>query len=205
MSISERNTSRPSEASRALENLADKIQLLPNNDVRMGLEEDFCYLSRKIEYLTEAAAIAAYRELHSRVRFAVAKADIDELKARLCSQGGLFQWTRSLWGDRLDKWLMGHDISNFNTDTINAFFDEAAAIAEELDCQIEKASQPTRRYPTSPEKTGKTARERPKTARTARNKAADRAEENRRHLKGPSGGGGHQSHPSNKGEGKRKK
>lgn len=119
------------------ERLASEIERLPQSSkIRKELEVEHAYAERWPKFST-------YRTLRPQVttaRTEVAETNLRALKAELANQGGMIEWNRSLWETRLDKWLQGYEASGFNT--VDAFFDEASAIAEELDRQIRKASRP---------------------------------------------------------------
>lgn len=173
-------------AEQAFGHLASEIERLPKSKIRTALEIEHAYA----EYQPNSAVYRDFRDLRflvTKARAEVAKTDLHALKAELANQGGLIEWNRSPWETRLNKWLLGYEASGF--DTVGAFFDEAATIAEAFDLAIYKARPQPRRFlkQEAPAHTGKTLRELKKTARTARNKAA-RAEENRGHVKGKSPG-----------------
>lgn len=188
-----------------LKPLAFEIKRLPpESEARRNLEEIYMYLFRIFERLPEDKAVKAYRALRAKItaaRFERARAELTDLHRQLNLTGDGVKWNRQPAGKILADWLRGPSTW---PDSVDESFILADEIYHELSRRIEEASQPRySRKHTEMAHTGKTENEVEKRARHLKNRAA-RADENRAHKKGPSGGGGHQSHPSNKKGGKKR-
>ena len=134
----------------AFSTLAWEIKHLPYNQTRKDLETDFCWLWFMVDRLPEKEAIRHYRTLRAQVseeevkqalqaRIQYAAGTLDGLTERLANLGGAHDWNRSEWAVRLADWTKGHEASGL---AVEANFEEASDIAEELDKRIAALSTP---------------------------------------------------------------
>ncbi len=128
----------------AFATLAWEIKHLPYN--RKGLETNFCWLWFMVDRLPEKEAIRHYRALRAQVtveqvlqaRVQHAAAELNRLINRLDNLGGAPAWNHSEWAGRLANWAKGYEAPG----DVETYFEEASAIAEELDKRIAALSTP---------------------------------------------------------------
>ncbi len=140
------------QAALALKLLESEIRHLPATS-RTDIEIDFCWLGHLMPRWSEDVAIRRYRALRTRVAGAAQQATQQALQARtkkaaetlnylanrLIDLGEAQAWNHSEWAQRLATWAKGFEASQLD---VEAYFEEASDIAEELDRRIAEARAP---------------------------------------------------------------